>query len=192
MPNESNDKDLSAAEIARRRKRNSKKRERKHRTDEEKITLDIATKLKEPKMQLVRKAVALIGIDAAKRICGEALTVEDVGGMMTLKGNRRRSPGGVFFSLIKADKSISDKQKNDLFFVEPLKLDARKKNLSKKARQKMRKSSAIIKEKTTEAANILETLTIAPALCIAANDFKEPEISIPEVAPVECNNEMMI
>lgn len=54
-PNESNDKDLSAAEIARRRKRNSKKRERKHRTDEEKITLDIATKLKEPKMQLVRK-----------------------------------------------------------------------------------------------------------------------------------------
>lgn len=39
----------------RRTKRTQKKKARKHRTDEEKISMDIASKLKEPKIALIRK-----------------------------------------------------------------------------------------------------------------------------------------
>lgn len=46
----------------------------------------------------------------------EVLDIESAGGMMTADGrNRRRSPGGVLFFLIKNDSTISDEQKRAIF-----------------------------------------------------------------------------
>lgn len=79
--------------------------------------------------------MAVIGIEMAQRMCGETLTIEEAGGMLTSKGARRRSPGGVFFHLIKCEKSVSEKQKEDLFAVDQTLYEQRKK-LSKKAKKK--------------------------------------------------------
>lgn len=59
---------------------------------------------------LIEYIVSFIGPDKAKSAYSEALLVESKGGMMTSKGDRRKSPGGVFFQLIKRDLSTFDRE----------------------------------------------------------------------------------
>ncbi len=48
------------------------------------------------------RSIKLLGLDEVNKLCSEVMTIEDAGGLMTRNGNRRRSPGGVFFHLIKS------------------------------------------------------------------------------------------
>jgi phosphorylated adapter RNA export protein len=122
-----------------RRKLSKKKKARRHRTEEENISLDIASKLKEHKIALIRKAVAVVGVATCQRICSETLTIEDAGGMMTENGERRRSPGGVFFYLLRSDKHVTHKQTDELFAVDPNSLHQQMRKLNKKAKKKLKK-----------------------------------------------------
>lgn len=59
---------------------------------------------------LIESIVSFIGPDKAKDAYNEALLVESRGGMTTSKGDKRKSPGGVFFQLVKRNLSFFDKE----------------------------------------------------------------------------------
>src|SRR5690348_10159017 len=61
----------------------------------------LAEVLQEPKQALLRKVLRRLGIDRTTAMLADTLTCEANGGMLTKDGTRRRSPGGVFFQLVK-------------------------------------------------------------------------------------------
>ena len=66
---------------------------------------EIAAALQEPNVDLVTAVVRVIGHARANAICAEALRVEASGGMLTEDRSRRRTPGGVFFQLVRQQVS---------------------------------------------------------------------------------------
>jgi hypothetical protein len=68
----------------------------------------IAEKLGEVEREPLKKLKAIVkilGPDEALGFCEQALAVERQGGMLTRDGSRRRTPGGVFFSLVRGSKN---------------------------------------------------------------------------------------
>jgi len=58
-----------------------------------------------PPIRTITRAVDRIGPDRMRAVLGQALTVEAQGGL-TLHDGRRRTPGGVFFPLVRASDEI--------------------------------------------------------------------------------------
>jgi len=69
---------------------------------------DLCGDLGEPKESLMRRAVDVIGVVAANAIAIEVGAIEGAGGQMTTDGTRRRTPGGVFWALLKARAAKED------------------------------------------------------------------------------------
>jgi hypothetical protein len=68
----------------------------------------IAEKLGEVEREPLKKlkaVVKILGPDKALALCEKALEVEQQGGMMTRDGTRRRTPGGVFFYLVRGSNN---------------------------------------------------------------------------------------
>jgi PHAX RNA-binding domain-containing protein len=68
----------------------------------------IAEKLGEVEREPLKKlkaVVKILGPDKALALCEKALEVEQQGGMLTQDGTRRRSPGGVFFYLVRGSNN---------------------------------------------------------------------------------------
>ena len=64
----------------------------------------IAQKLGEVEREPLKRlkaVVKILGPDQALALCEKALEVEQQGGMLTRDGTRRRTPGGVFFYLVR-------------------------------------------------------------------------------------------
>lgn len=61
------------------------------------------------------KIVSVLGEERTHKLAAEVQDIESAGGMMTAVGNRRRSPGGVLFYLVKNDSTIPSDQKRDIF-----------------------------------------------------------------------------
>jgi hypothetical protein len=61
----------------------------------------LAASLQEPQVPLLRQVLRTLGPDRCAAILMETLTCEANGGMLTKDGTRRRTPGGVFFQLVK-------------------------------------------------------------------------------------------
>lgn len=99
----------------------SKKRKMKKKARKCSPALDIAFKLNEPRIDLIQKVVQTLGEDMALRLMSQTLDVESAGGLMTCNGSRRRSPGGVFFHLVKSDKNVSPQQQVAMFGNEEFK-----------------------------------------------------------------------
>src|SRR5262245_36632962 len=57
--------------------------------------------LQEPNTDLLTKVLRTLGQDRCTAILADTLTCEANGGMLTKDGTRRRTPGGVFFQLVK-------------------------------------------------------------------------------------------
>ncbi len=77
----------------------------------------IATVLGEtmpPPVRIITRAVDRLGPDRVRALFGHALTVEAQGGL-TLPDGRRRTPGGVFFHLVRASDAISREDKDYIF-----------------------------------------------------------------------------
>jgi hypothetical protein len=72
---------------------------------EERVAAQIAAQLGEtafaPRRQ-IQRIVAVLGAARAQALLTEALAIEARGGMRLPDGSRRRTPGGVFFQLVKA------------------------------------------------------------------------------------------
>ena len=62
---------------------------------------DLCGDLGEPKESLMRRAIECIGIPMANDLAIEVGAIEGGGGQMTADGSRRRTPGGVFWALLK-------------------------------------------------------------------------------------------
>lgn len=101
---------------------------------EDKVADEIAYRLQEPKKDLIVRVVDVIGKKKAIELLGETATLEESGGVYTMDGSRRRTPGGVFLNLLKNTPSISKAQIRKVFFEEQ-----QQECKSKKAAQKRRR-----------------------------------------------------
>jgi len=73
----------------------------------------LAEVLQEPKIPLLRQILRTLGPARTIDLLTEALQVEAAGGMLTKDGSRRRTPGGVFFQLVK--ERVTAKERRQLF-----------------------------------------------------------------------------
>ncbi|XP_070785207.1 phosphorylated adapter RNA export protein [Enoplosus armatus] len=101
---------------------------------EDKVVDEIAHRLQEPKKDLIERVVKAIGKKKAIELLGETATLEETGGVYTMDGSRRRTPGGVYLNLLKNTPSITKAQIRQIFFEEH-----QKECKSKKAAQKRRR-----------------------------------------------------
>jgi hypothetical protein len=66
------------------------------------LTADVlAETLQEPKKALLAKVLRTLGPERCAAIFAETLTIEANGGMLVQAGDRRRTPGGTFFHLVR-------------------------------------------------------------------------------------------
>ena len=61
----------------------------------------LAQVLQEPKSDLLTKVLRTLGVDRTAAVLTDTLQLEAAGGILTKDGTRRRTPGGVFFQLVK-------------------------------------------------------------------------------------------
>lgn len=87
----------------------NKKRELTPDLSVEDTSNEIAFRLWERKRHLIRKMVTFLGVEKSILLCTKTELVEFNGGLETHKGNRRRTPGGVFLRLIQMDEGIDQK-----------------------------------------------------------------------------------
>jgi hypothetical protein len=71
----------------------------------------LAAILQEPKVPLLRQVLRTVGPERCAAILAETLTWEANGGMLTKDGTRRRTPGGVFFQLVKERATRQERQR---------------------------------------------------------------------------------
>jgi len=67
-----------------------------------------------PAIRTITRAVDRLGPARARAVLGQALTVDAQGGL-TLPDGRRRTPGGVFFYLVRTSDAISREDKDYIF-----------------------------------------------------------------------------
>ena len=126
----------------------------------------IAHKLQEPNEEALVKATRLLGVAAAWELLQETERVQAGGGLLLPSGNRRRSPGGVFFHLL---KGRLDKQQLTWVF-------AHNKDLFKeKTRAKNRRRNA----RRREAAAAQPTAPPQPASASASSPPSTPAAAMP-------------
>ncbi|KAI1707392.1 PHAX RNA-binding domain-containing protein [Ditylenchus destructor] len=75
----------------------------------------MARALGEQLPEVIMKAVSLLGIEKALVLFNETKQIEKSGGMTVHNGSRRRTPGGVFLTLLKQNKEITAEMKQDFY-----------------------------------------------------------------------------
>lgn len=101
---------------------------------DEKVADEIAHRLREPKTCLIERVVAVVGAKRAIELLGETASLEETGGVYTMDGSRRRTPGGVYLNLLKNSPGVSRSQLKKIFLEEN-----QQEVKSKKAAQKRRR-----------------------------------------------------
>jgi phosphorylated adapter RNA export protein len=77
----------------------------------ERVTVeDLAAVLHEPTRVLLARVLRTLGEHRCVAILAETLTIESNGGMLTRAGDRRRTPGGVFLELVRAQATASERR----------------------------------------------------------------------------------
>jgi len=81
-------------------------------------TQEIATQLGETErgpLGQVGRVVGRLGADRARTFLARTQEIEAAGGLMLPDGSRRRTPGGVFFHLVRADDTLSREDRVSIF-----------------------------------------------------------------------------
>ena len=79
---------------------------------EEHLTVEkLAEVLQESNLLLLKQILKLLGPDRTHTILTETLHCEANGGMLTKDGTRRRTPGGVFFQLVRQQASPQERRR---------------------------------------------------------------------------------
>ncbi|XP_016145419.1 phosphorylated adapter RNA export protein [Sinocyclocheilus grahami] len=102
---------------------------------EDRVVDEIAHRLMEPKKDLIERVVRVIGKKKAIELLTETATIEQTGGLYTVDGSRRRTPGGVYLNLLKNTPSISDGQVKEIFHEENQKEYNNKKSAKKRRKR---------------------------------------------------------
>jgi hypothetical protein len=71
----------------------------------------LAEILQEPNVPLLRQVLRTVGPERCAAILADTFTCEANGGMLTTDGMRRRTPGGVFFQLVKERATRQERQR---------------------------------------------------------------------------------
>jgi hypothetical protein len=71
----------------------------------------LAAVLQEPKRALLTKVLRTLGVDRTTAILADTLQCEAASGMRTKDGTRRRTPGGVFFQLVRQQASQQEQRR---------------------------------------------------------------------------------
>jgi hypothetical protein len=82
---------------------------------------ELATQLQEPNRPLLRKIVVVVGVDRAQALLDQTLAIEAAGGQLTRDGTRRKTAGGVFISLARAQAVDTAERRRLLDFGPPKK-----------------------------------------------------------------------
>lgn len=106
---------------------------------EDTVVDEIAYRLQEPKKDLIERVVKVLGTKKAIELLGETATLEECGGVFTLDGSRRRTPGGVYLNLLKNTPSITKAQVRKIFLDEQHKEHKNKKAAQKRKRHLLAK-----------------------------------------------------
>lgn len=100
-----------------------------------KLMMEIASKLDEPRKDLINNVIKTLGDTMTLRFVAEALDVESAGGLLTSNSSRRRSPGGVFFHLIRHSKHVTPQHLNAIFGLDQSRHSGKKKLKKKQAKK---------------------------------------------------------
>jgi len=81
-----------------------------------KLTQELVKTLKEDKSSvwLFMNIVDRCGVEKTRELFQQTLEIEENGGIMLTDGSRRRTPGGVFFHLVK--ETVSDEERKAIFY----------------------------------------------------------------------------
>src|SRR3954470_2411794 len=71
----------------------------------------IAAQLEEPLLWLVENVISVLGQERASSLLQQTLTLEAAGGVMTVQGDRRRTPGGVYLMLLKEQVTPEEQER---------------------------------------------------------------------------------
>ncbi|GBG82929.1 hypothetical protein CBR_g36456 [Chara braunii] len=82
-------------------KKNKKRRRKPQKFNIDKFVKDTCWRLQEKKFFLVWRLVDLIGVRGVQELIKEVEAIEAAGGQMTAAGDRRRTPGGVMWNVLK-------------------------------------------------------------------------------------------
>ena len=76
------------------------------------LTVDtLAQALQESNRPLLTQVLRVLGQDRCAAILADTLQCEANGGMLTKDGTRRRTPGGVFFQLVKERATTHERRR---------------------------------------------------------------------------------
>lgn len=92
----------AAVKSAKRMKKTAKRRGKKNSINRGGFVSRTRCFLKEPKRYLISAAVERLGIDVVNNLLLEVKAIEANGGQMILNGNRRRTPGGVLWNIVRS------------------------------------------------------------------------------------------
>ena len=91
----------------------------------------IAHALDERRVDLVTSAITILGLERTRAFLDQTLAMEAAGGMKTKNDQRRRTPGGAFFQLIK--DHITKEERKAIFGIDQKKKKKKKKSGAKPA-----------------------------------------------------------
>ncbi len=120
----------------------------------------------------VGRVVQVLGIERAQAIYEQALEVEAAGDMMLPDGSRRRTPGGVFFKLVRDSASEAEREK--IFPLQPWTKKRKQPHQSPPAGAPSAPSAVLITEipnATGEARTVKITLVGRPGRIVAKQGY---------------------
>lgn len=113
--------------------------------------------LGEPKQYLIYRVVKYIGIEKAMELLKMTEDIEENGGLLIKNQQRRRTPGGVYFQLLKGDKHIEKATVDKIFEGEMSTYDRKKMFEEKKKNRKLKaQKNALLKKLSLEMNNCQE------------------------------------
>ncbi|XP_002736048.1 phosphorylated adapter RNA export protein-like [Saccoglossus kowalevskii] len=110
--------------------------------DPETVAKAIIERLREQKGDLIRRITEIVGNKTALQLLHETEDVEQAGGLMTQDGKRRRQPGGVYLTLLKASKNVTKEQLDEINSC-----SKKMENANKKKAEKRRKFLKALRRK---------------------------------------------
>lgn len=115
---------------------------------------EIARCLQEPKVNLVSDAIGVLGVSRVLQFFNETVEIQKAGGQPILNGASKRTPGGVFLTLIKNSADLSAAEKAEIF--------KKDKKVTAEHKKQARKRKAEVQREKSKAAQSQQQLAALP------------------------------